>query len=129
MTVSIWRDGQIIDVPDDSVFTGNVAEFAHPKPPVLYAACQLSISGTDISGIGVNSRFGGAFWGDVGKYYVFFAETQPDANYIVMSSSPAVSAYVLEEDKTEDMFVITVTDGTGQLVDTQTVNIQILRAS
>ena len=97
--------------------------------PILYAAAQIYVHDYEITGIGINSRFGGAFWGEVGKYYVFFAETQPDTNYIVMTSSPIFNSYVLDAEKTEDMFVITVTDAAGQPADAETVNIQILRAS
>lgn len=97
--------------------------------PILYAAAQLRISNFEITGIEINSRFGGSFWGDVGKYYVFFAESQPDTSYMVMCSAPAFSAYVLDAEKTEDMFVITVTDAAGLPADAETVNIQILRAS
>lgn len=113
-------------------------EWVEPEPvipeeslaqPILYAAAQLHIDAGDITGIGINSRFGGAFWGDVGKYYVFFAETQTDTDYIVMTSAPVFNAYVLDAEKTEDMFVITVTDAAGQPADAETVNIQILRAS
>jgi hypothetical protein len=117
-----WENGEWVELPP-----------VEPEPqlssPILYAAAQVSVQDGEISGIGINSRFGGAFWGDVGKYYVFFAETQPDTDYIVMASAPALNAYVLDADKTEDMFAITVTDGAGQSADAETVNIQILRAS
>lgn len=128
-TVKVLRDGVLVDVPYEEVFPPVAEEQIQPSSPILYAASQLYIQGYEITGIGINSRFGGAFWGDVGKYYVFFAETQEDTDYIVMCSAPAFSAYVLDAEKTEDMFVITVTDAAGLPADAETVNIQILRAS
>lgn len=132
MTYTIIRnDGTTIEV-DEAEFDASrppVDTTPQPSPPILYAAAQLHIADYEITGIGINSRFGGAFWGDVGKYYVFFAETQEDTDYIVMCSAPAFSAYVLDAEKTEDMFVITVTDAAGLPADADTVNIQILRAS
>lgn len=132
MTYTIIRnDGTTIEV-DEAEFDADrqpVDTPPQPSSPILYAAAQLHIADYEITGIGINSRFGGAFWGDTGKYYVFFAETQADTEYIVMCSAPAVSAYVLDAEKTEDMFVITVTDAAGLPADADTVNIQILRAS
>lgn len=100
-----------------------------PSEPVLYAAAQLLVQDGDVSGIGINSRFAGAFWGDVGKYYVFFGEPQPDTDYMVMASAGPCQAYVLPSDKAEDFFIITVTDQAGQPLDAEAVNISIVRAS
>jgi hypothetical protein len=100
-----------------------------PAPPILYAAASLKIEGYDITGIDVMSRFAGAFWIDVGKYCVFFGEPQPDTAYMAMASAGPCSAYVLEEEKAEDMFTITVTNAAGEPTDAAAVNISIVRAS
>jgi hypothetical protein len=102
-----------------------------PKPtaPILYAAASLKIQDFDITGIDVMSRFAGAFWVDVGKYCVFFAEPQPDTAYMAMASAGPCSAYVLEGEKAEDMFTITVTNTAGEPTDAESVNISIVRAS
>lgn len=134
-------------IPEGKISTGQtvqridgVVKFVHtladappvyqpPSTPELYAAAQLLVQDGDVSGIGINSRFAGAFWGDVGKYYVFFGEPQPDTDYMVMASAGPWRAYVLTSDKTEDMFVVTVVDTAGEPADAEAVNIQILRAS
>jgi hypothetical protein len=100
-----------------------------PSQPVLYAAASLKIEDFDITGIDVQSRFAGAFWIDVGKYCVFFAEPQPDTAYMAMASAGPCSAYVLEAEKAEDMFTITVTNTAGEPTDAGFVNISIVRAS
>lgn len=102
---------------------------APPSQPVLYAAASLKIEGFDITGIDVMSRFAGAFWIDVGKYCVFFGEPQPDTAYMAMASAGPCPAYVLEAEKAEDMFTITVTNAAGEPTDADFVNISIVRAS
>jgi hypothetical protein len=97
--------------------------------PHLYAAAQLRVLDGDVTGIGINSRFAGAFWGDVGKYYVFFAEPQPDTAYIATADGGPCRAYILDADKAEDFFIITSTDQAGQPIDAEVVNISIVRAS
>jgi hypothetical protein len=100
-----------------------------PSQPILYAAASLKVVDFDITGIDVQSRFAGAFWADVGKYCVIFAEAQPDTAYMAMASAGPCSAYVLEEEKAEDMFTITVTNAAGEPTDAAAVNISIVRAS
>lgn len=104
-----------------------------PEPaatqPVLYAAARMKIEEYDITGIEVQSRFAGAFWIDVGKYCVFFAELQSDTEYMAMASAGSCQAYVLEEEKDEAMFTITVTNATGEPVEASFVNISIVRVS
>lgn len=122
-------------VLDVSSGTWNLIEFdlvpsSHqPTSPLLYAAAQLRIVDGDISGIGVSSRFAGAFWGDVGKYYVFFAEPQPDTDYIATADAGLLRAYVLNDEKAEEFFIITVTDASGTPADADAVNVSIVRAS
>lgn len=131
----------MIPIGDDEDFTGwtyNDGEWMEPAPaepepapsssPVLYAAAQLAIVNYDITGIEINSRFGGAFWADVGKYIVFFSEPLPDASYMVMASAGPLNAYVIPADKSPDMFTITVANSAGQPADAEAVNISIVRA-
>lgn len=109
----------------------NTLEDAPPPPtasPLLYAAAQLQIVDYDITGIEINSRLGGAFWLDTGKYGVFFSQSQPDTSYMVQASAGPCSAYVLPTDKTEDFFTVTVTDFAGQPTDAAYVNLSITRA-
>lgn len=99
-----------------------------PSTPILYAAAQLQIDGFDITGIEINSRLGGAFWLDTGKYGVFFSETQPNTLYMIQASAGPCSAYVLPSDKSEDFFTVTVTDAAGQPIEAEYVNLSIVRA-
>ena len=101
-----------------------------PAPvPTIYAAAQLRIQDGDITGIGVNSRFAAAFWGDVGKYFVFFAEAQPDTEYLAKAWDGLCRVYVLNEEKFEDFFIVTVTDQSGVPTDAASVNVEIVRMS
>lgn len=98
-------------------------------PPSLYAAAQLAIVDGEITGIGINSRFAGAFIMDVGKYFVMFFEPLVDTEYMAMATAiGSGSAYVFPYDKFEDGFVITVTDASGNPIDIEAVNISIVRA-
>lgn len=133
-------DGDLVRITHDSGAV-EVKQYFTPPPfvppmepdpptptPVLYAAAQLQIVGGDITGIGINSRFAAAFWADVGKYYVFFLEPLPDTSYMVMATAGPCNAYVLEEDKATDFFIITVTNAAGEPTDASSVNISIVRA-
>lgn len=99
------------------------------SPPSLYAAAQLVIANGEISGIGINSRFAGAFILDVGKYFVMFFEPLADTEYMAMPTAiGSANAYVFPADKFMDGFIITVTDAVGIPADVEAVNISIVRA-
>jgi hypothetical protein len=116
---------------DDNGVPRRIREYADlpQRAPALYAAARLKIEDYDITGIEVQSRFAGAFWIDVGKYCVFFAEPQPDTEYMAMASAGPCQAYVLEDEKDEAMFTITVTNAAGEPVEASFVNISIVRVS
>lgn len=129
---------------DDSVGIGwayDNGEFSAPEaqepapesmPPrlTLYAGARLVIADGDISGIDVNSRFAGAFRADVGQYWVFFTETQADTAYLALCyAGGPVAAFVREEDKFEDFFVISVTDMAGDPIDAGAISLEIKRVN
>lgn len=116
-----WQNGEWVDEPQPE-------PEQQPSTPVLYAAAQLQIVDYDVTGIEINSKLGGAFWADTGKYIVFFAETQPDTSYMVQASAGPLNAYVLPADKLEDFFTVTVTDAAGQPAEADFVNLSIVRA-
>jgi hypothetical protein len=109
--------------------TDSVPPVVEPTPPALYAAGQLQITDMEVTGLEVNSRFGGAFWVDTGTYIVFFADPQPDTDYIVMATAGPFTAYVTPTEKYEDFFTLTVINSAGQPTDADFVNLSILRAS
>lgn len=95
--------------------------------PQLYAAAQIRIDGEDISGLSMNARFAGAFRGDIGKYYVYFAETLPEVDYLAKAWDGLCRAYVMAEDQFADYFVVTVVDQAGVPSDPSSINIEITR--
>lgn len=126
-----------VDTPE---LDGEGQRYLIPFPPVpepifsmtspsLYAAAQLSIADGEISGIGINSRFAGAFILGTGQYYVMFYDPMPDTEYMAMPTAIGpCSAYVFPSDKMTDGFTITVTNSAGEPSDVEAVNISIVRA-
>lgn len=97
--------------------------------PFLYAAAQLTIADGEVSGVGINSRFSGAFPLGTGQTFVMFYEPLPDTQYMAMATAIGPgNAYVFPADKYEDGFMITATDALGDPFDISAVNISIVRA-
>lgn len=111
-----------------------VIAFLNPIPavpaPAIYASAKLMIAGDNIDGIGVASKFSGAFRFDVGQYWLFFAETQPDTNYIALAfDGGAFRCEVRPEDCFTDYLVITITDFAGAPADPTSISLMITRAN
>lgn len=102
-----------------------------PDPvPSLYAVAQITIADGEISGFEIASKFAGGFVLDTGSYYIFFAETQPDANYLAKAyDGGLVRAFISPENKAEDYFIVTVTDFEGNPVDTPSLSLEIIRVN
>lgn len=94
-------------------------------PPSLYAVVQLSIADGNITGIPLNSRFSAALWGDVGLYYIFFAESQPDTNYLAKAYDDVARVRIAE--KAQDYIVVTANDANGDPTDPADISIEIIR--
>ncbi len=98
--------------------------------PEIFAVAQLSIADGEISGVEIASKFAGAFVMDVGSYYMFFTETLPDTRYLAKAyDGGLIRAYVREEDKTPDYFVITVTDMEGAPTDVGSLSVEVIRVN
>lgn len=91
----------------------------------FYAAAQLTISDGAVDGIPLNSRFSAALWADIGLYYIFFAESQPDTNYLAKAYDDAARVRIAE--KAEDYIVVTAADGNGDPTDPSELSIEIIR--
>jgi hypothetical protein len=100
---------------------------SQPKRPEIYAVALLTVSAGEIGGIGVNSRFSAAVYADVGLYYLFFAETQPDTNYLAKGYDDIARVSVIE--KSTDYIVIQAQDASGDPVDPAEVSIEIIRVN
>lgn len=98
-----------------------------PKAPSLYAVAMLGVSDCQISGIELASRFSAALWMDVGLYYIFFAETQPDTAYIAKAYRDGDEVLRVVE-KAADYIVVTAIAGPGgAAVDPPDLTIEIIR--
>lgn len=137
-------DGVEMTVPDDmgnrhrrilaewEAGGGIIAPYVAPPDigavlvPALYAVAELTIADGVIDGIPLNSRLSAALWFDVGLYYVFFAETQPDTNYLAKAyDGPNTDLRISE--KSADYFVVQAWDANGDPTDPAAVSIEIIR--
>lgn len=79
--------------------------------PYLLAMGQIKTDGTDVVSVAISASLAGAFLFGAGEIWCFFLEPQPDENYIVLAyDSNSVRAYVNDEDKFTDYFIIRTTD-------------------
>ena len=97
-----------------------------PAVPIIYAIAHLTITDGAVSAVTPSARIGGAFYIDVGIYWVFFAEPQPDDNYIPLCYNHGHSVFVSE--RYEDFFVISATlDGVPS--DPPSITVEIKRVN
>lgn len=115
----------------DAVYANWLANETPPQTsPTLYAVAQITIADGEISGFDIASKFAGGFVLDTGSYYIFFSETQPDANYLAKAyDGGSVRAFISPENKAEDYFIVTVTDFDGNPIDTTTLSLEIIRVN
>jgi hypothetical protein len=103
---------------------------ARVPTPTLYAVAHLSIADGDIASVNITAKLAGAFRFDVGQYWVFFTDEQPDTSYMALAyDSGSVRAFVAESDKATDHFIITTTDFSGTFADPAEINLEIKRVS
>lgn len=82
-----------------------------PLRPYLLAMGQIKTDGTDVVSVAISASLAGAFLLGAGEVWCFFLEPQPDENYIVLAyDSNSVRAYVNDEDKFTDYFIIRTMD-------------------
>lgn len=79
--------------------------------PYLLAMGQVKTDGTDVVSVAISASLAGAFLFGIGEVWCFFLEPQPDENYIVLAyDSNSVRAFVNDEDKFAEYFIIRTTD-------------------
>lgn len=97
-----WVNGEILIYQPEPI--------SQESYPSLYAIADIIISNGSISSVNVSAKISAVFYIDVGTYWVFFAETQPNTNYIPLCYNHNHTVFVSE--KTEDFFVVSaLSDG------------------
>lgn len=96
-----------------------------PRVPQLYAAALFSVSNGDIAEIGVAGRFVSAIYADIGLYYLFFAEEQPDTAYLAKAYDDGARVSVIE--KSTSYIAVQALDAAGNPVDPVEISIEIIR--
>ena len=82
-----------------------------PLRPYLLAMGQIKTDGTDVVSVAISASLAGAFLLGAGEVWCFFLEPQPDENYIVLAyDSNSVRAFVNDDDKFAEYFIIRTTD-------------------
>lgn len=85
-----------------------VTEFLDKKAdilPSIHAIADIYISEGSVSFVTTSAGIGGAFYIDVGTYWVFFSAMQPDTAYMPLCYNHNHTVFVSE--KYEDFFVVT----------------------
>jgi len=129
-----WHQSDVAQI--GWTYTGG--EFSPPPPPppsppapttaVIYAICQITLAGGEVSSVTTSANLAGVLRLDVGKYWVFFAQEQEDTSYLALAyDSGTVRAYIDEADKFVDYFVVTITDFAGNPVDPAGVSVEVKR--
>lgn len=81
------------------------------RRPYLLAMGQIKTDGTDVVSVAISASLAGAFLLGAGEVWCFFLEPQPDENYIVLAyDSNSVRAFVNDEDKFAEYFIIRTMD-------------------
>jgi hypothetical protein len=99
-----------------------------PSSPALIAMGQMILTDGDVSSVTISAALAGAFMFDVGEFWVFFLEEQPDANYMALAyDGGSVRAFVPDDEKFTDHFVIRTDDFTGTPTNPPALNFEIKR--
>lgn len=99
-----------------------------PSTPVLMAMGQMILTDGDVSSVTISAALAGAFMFDVGEFWVFFLDEQPDTNYMALAyDGGSVRAFVQDDEKATDHFVIRTTDFTGTPTNPPALNFEIKR--
>ena len=106
-----------------------------PEPsaasPQFYAAARMEVIDGEVGTITANWnwKIAAGVKIDVGEYWVFFAETMPDTDYMAKAWDGAKNCTIYKEEQYEDYFVVRVTDGAGDPVDPSVISVEIIRAT
>lgn len=115
---------------------GEIAEYEAPEePPVvlkpeLVAMGQVKTADGEVTSVAISAALAGAFLFDTGEIWCFFVDPQPDTNYIVLAyDSNSVRAFVEDDDKFADYFVIRSTDFDGIPTNSPSLNFEVKRVT
>jgi hypothetical protein len=101
-----------------------------PLQPALYAMGRVTVADGDISSVSVSAKIAGAFMFDVGQFWVFLAEEQADTNYLALAyDGGSVRAFVQDDEKFVDYFVIRTTDFANVPTNPPSLNFEVKRVS
>lgn len=109
---------------------GHVLIYQPPTPepvptfPELYAIADFSIENGSVSAVSTSAKISAVFYIDIGKYWVFFSETQPNTDYIPLCYNHNHTVFVSE--KTEDFFVVSALSG-GVPSDPVSLSVEVKR--
>jgi hypothetical protein len=96
--------------------------------PTLVAMGQVKIADGDITNVNISASLAGAFLFGEGEIWCFFATPQPDTDYIVLAyDSNTVRAYVEDDDKATEYFIIRVTDFSDVPTNPASLNFEVKR--
>lgn len=128
MTHKILRDGEVVDAEEgfaeQALIDSAAAQVAAPRIPQVVAVASLQIADGMVNGIETAVGLSLALAIDVGVYWVFFTEPQPNTSYIwnVGSSSGTINVSMRDE----SMMQLTALDG-GVPTDPSEISIQVFR--
>lgn len=96
--------------------------------PVLVGLAQLAVNNGEVSSLSLTSQFTAAVQMGVGELWIFFRETQPDSDYLVLVYPTATAiGQVIPSNKFEDFFIINVTDFNGNPADVDRLSFEVKR--
>ena len=127
--------GETIIVPftPEEIAAAEEAAANAPGPilrPELFAIGQVKTDGVEVSSIAISAALSGAFLLDTGELWCFFSEAQADTEYIVLAyDSNSVRAFVNDEDKFTEYFVIRITDFDGVPTNPSSINFEVKRVA
>jgi hypothetical protein len=99
-------------------------------PPYLVASAlgmAVTPATGDISSVGGMFNIGAAMYLDVGVYWMFFVQSQPDTNYFAIITGAAVDMTMTE--RGIDYFVIEAKDASGNHIDPPQLSVQVYRTA
>lgn len=103
---------------------------AAERAVVIYAVARMTIADGDIAGMDMTASLAGAFRFDLGQYWCFFAEPQPDTDYFALVyDNGDVRGFVRAADKYPDYFIVSTVDFGGAPADAETLCVEIKRVT
>lgn len=125
---ALWVDTDNPTPPTEGEVNAVLHPEVFPSTPALIAMGQMILMDGDVSSVTISAALAGAFMFDVGEFWVFFLVEQPDTNYMALAyDGGSVRAFVQDDEKATDHFVIRTTDFTGTPMNPPALNFEIKR--